>query len=236
MTYSSAYFRKEPLVDDFSMSLEAAQMQKYDVIIDKLKLEGYEDILEIGCGWGGFAVRVASRHPNVTWVVLTLSTEQADYAMKRVLSIPGASANQYSVVLEDYRTYTDTHMGKFDRVVSIEMIEAVGREYFDLYFAQIRKNLKPVPSAVAGIQAITMPDHRFEAYALSVDFIQMYIFPGGLCPSVSCIVSSAAKARMWVEYCENFGLSYAKTLEIWNQTFQENWPEIKKLGFDDYFR
>lgn len=235
MTYSSAYFNKFDAngasVVDFKQSLCDAQISKYNRIIDKLQLTGNERVLEIGCGWGGFANALSQRFPNTKWTGLTLSVEQTKYCNEKLQ----ANSNHSNVVLEDYRTFIDTHQQQFDRVVSIEMIEAVGYEYFDVYFNSIQKSFSN-RKAFAVIQAITIPDHRFPSYKSSVDFINMYIFPGGLCPSIGSIVESAAKCKLLVDNTENFSQSYAETLHRWNKNFQENWKKIAQLGFDEHFK
>jgi cyclopropane-fatty-acyl-phospholipid synthase len=235
MTYSSAYFNKFTSsgipYTDFKQTLMDAQINKYNRIIDKLNLTGNEHILEIGCGWGGFAEVLSQRFPNTKWTGLTLSIEQAKYCNNRLI----LKNNHSNVVTEDYRTFINTHPKQYDRVVSIEMIEAVGYEYFDLYFKCIHTALRNIDS-FAVIQAITIPDHRFDAYRKSIGFINMYIFPGGLCPSICSIINSASKCNMVIDSTENFANSYSETLQRWNANFQQNWNQIKEIGFDLRFK
>lgn len=235
MTYSSAYFNKFDANGishiDFSQTLCDAQIAKYNRIIDKLQLTGNETILEIGCGWGGFAEVLSQRFPDTKWTGLTLSVEQAKYCNDRLRS----NNNHSNVITEDYRTFVNSHKQQYDRVVSIEMIEAVGYEFLDEYFSCIQMALSDKTS-FAVIQAITIPDHRIDAYRTSVDFINMYIFPGGFCPSIGNIVSSASRSKMVMDNTENFALSYSETLRRWNVDFQNNWEKIAKFGFDEHFK
>lgn len=237
MTYSSAYFTEETKINILpenvdSVSLSDAQTRKYDKIIDKLNLRGSETILEIGCGWGGFANRLSERYPDTKWSGVTLSKDQSAYAKELLKDSP----NHRDLQLEDYRTFASAHAGSYDRVVSIEMIEAVGLEYLDTYFRAIKQVLSDDMNASAVIQAITIPDHRITVYRNSVDYIQAYIFPGAYCPSIGNIITSSSKAKLIIESTENFSLSYAETLRRWKVVFKERWSDIKKLGFDEYFK
>jgi len=220
MTYSSALFH------DPTLSLEAAQQAKQDEIIDLVRLRGGERVLEIGCGWGSLAMRLAAAGAQVT--ALTLSQQQLTYA--RELARAEGLAGRVAVRLEDYRDAT----GTFDRVVSIEMLEAVGEQYWPIYFAKLRERLKRGGKAV--LQVITIADDRFENYRQGVDFIQRYIFPGGLLPTKDIILSQAIRAGLSVMTVVPFGGSYAETLAEWQRRFKAAWPEIARLGFPASFR
>ncbi|AMJ62023.1 SAM-dependent methyltransferase [Bosea sp. PAMC 26642] len=220
MMYSSA------LYDAPTESLEAAQQRKLDRIVAMLDLSGGEHVLEIGCGWGALAERLAHEGCRVT--AITLSPAQLDAAQRRVAE--AGLAEQVSLHLQDYRDIS----GKFDRIVSIEMIEAVGRAYWPSYFATLSRSLRPGGRAV--LQAITIDDGVFEAYQQGTDFIQRYIFPGGCLPSVPALESEATGAGLATIERLDFGASYAVTLKEWRRRFQERWSEIAPLGFDDPFR
>lgn len=214
MTYSSALYKtgKEDLT--------TAQHNKYDRILDRLDNQS-GSILEIGCGWGGFAERAAQRS-NHSVKGITLSEEQHNYAKKRL----GQNSN---IVLEDYRHQT----GKFDNIVSIEMFEAVGEKYWKTYFSKISELLEQKGKAV--IQTITMNDNDFSRYRRGGDFIRSYIFPGGMLPSPSRFREEVQKAGLKTTNEFSFGQDYAKTLEEWLKIFDEKGNEIKALGFDDGF-
>jgi cyclopropane-fatty-acyl-phospholipid synthase len=221
MTYSSALFH------DPTQSLEAAQQAKQQEIIDLLQLGGGgERVLEIGCGWGLLAMRLAASGARVT--ALTLSQQQLTYAKE--LAEANGLADRVDLRLEDYRDAT----GTFDRIVSIEMFEAVGEQYWPAYFATLRERLKIGGKAV--LQVITIADDRFENYRKGVDFIQRYIFPGGLLPTKDIIVNHAVRAGLSHLRTASFGGSYAETLAQWQRRFKAAWPEIAGLGFPPSFR
>jgi cyclopropane-fatty-acyl-phospholipid synthase len=220
MTYSSALF------DDPTRSLEAAQQAKQVEIINLLQLSGGERVLEIGCGWGSLATRLAAGGAQVT--ALTLSRQQLTYA--RELAQAEGLADRVELRLEDYRDTT----GSFDRVASVEMFEAVGEQYWPAYFTTLRERLKTGGKAV--LQVITIADDRFENYRKGVDFIQRYIFPGGLLPTKDIIVSHAICAGLSHIRTAPFGSSYAETLAQWQRRFKAAWPEIAGLGFPPSFR
>lgn len=233
MTYSSAYFDEQDLDMDVNASrdeaqhLERAQRKKYQRVLELADLSEGADILEIGCGWGGFAERAAlEQHHNVTG--LTLSQEQLAYAVERAHKTQFAHHADFK--LRDYRD----ERGQYDAIVSIEMIEAVGREHWPVYFSQIYDRLKV--GGVAVIQAITIAEQYYEAYCKQPDFIQRYIFPGGMLPTVDLIKQHTKKAGLNFESAEWFRLSYAKTLRIWRKRFQDKWPQIEALGFDERFK
>lgn len=215
MSYSAAIYRE---ADDGS--LESAQHAKYRRILNRLKAGVGERVLEIGCGWGGFAEMAVADGLQVTG--LTLSPAQLAWAQQRV---PEADLR-----LQDYR---DTQ-ARFDHVVSIEMFEAVGERFWPGYFKTVARALKPGGKAV--IQSITIRDDLFADYRKGTDFIQQYVFPGGMLPSRQAFRAAAAAQGLLVRSEYAFGADYARTLAEWRQAFEARWPEIQQLGFDDKFR
>jgi cyclopropane-fatty-acyl-phospholipid synthase len=215
MSYSAAIYR-----DADDGSLEAAQRAKYRRILNCLKAAPGQNVLEIGCGWGGFAEMAVQDGLRTTG--LTLSPAQLEWAQKRV---PEADLR-----LQDYRDLNE----QFDHVVSIEMFEAVGERWWPTYFKTLAKALKTEGRAV--VQSITIRDDIFPEYRRSTDFIQQYIFPGGMLPSRASFRAAAAKQGLVVRNEYAFGQDYAKTLAEWRHAFEANWPEIQKLGFDEPFR
>ncbi len=218
MTYSSALFA--PGTEDLS----AAQAAKYDRVLELLGMPREARLLEIGCGWGGMARRAAQAGLSVEGI--TLSREQLQWAQD-------ANADLGQRTQFAFRDYRDT-TGTYDGVVSIEMIEAVGEEHWGTYFRTVADRLKPGGRAV--IQAITMEPSRFRHYRRKVDFIQRYVFPGGMLLTAPAIAAEAEKAGLTLTAAETFGASYARTLAIWRERFEANWPEIRELGFDERFR
>jgi cyclopropane-fatty-acyl-phospholipid synthase len=221
MTYSSALFE-----GDRNRSLRDAQDAKYRRILERLAPAPGARILEIGCGWGGFA-EMAARDFGVHVTGLTLSSEQLAYARER-LAAAGLSGNT-DLQLRDYRAMD----GRFDAVVSIEMFEAVGEEYWDSYFDCVRRNLKPGGRAL--IQSITIDEALFERYRKSTDFIQQYIFPGGMLPSPEVFRARAAAAGLATTDEMRFGRDYAETLKRWRASFMAVLPEVRTTGFDERF-
>ena len=215
MSYSSALYRSGE--DD---SLEVAQQAKYRRILDRLQAVPGQQVLEIGCGWGGFARMAAADGLALTG--LTLSPAQLVWAQN---SAPAADLR-----LQDYRDLNES----FDHVVSIEMFEAVGERWWPTYFASVAKALRPGGKAV--IQSITIADDLFADYRKGTDFIQQYIFPGGMLPSRQAFRAAAQKAGLAVTDEFAFGRDYARTLAEWRAAFERNWPQIAALGFDDSFR
>ena len=221
MTYSSALFANGH-VDN----LQEGQSAKYRRILNELQVERDARILEIGCGWGGFA-EVAARDINARVTGLTLSTEQLQFAKQRLTD--AGVVDQVELRLQDYR---DTS-GEFDGIASIEMFEAVGEAYWPSYFECIARNLKT--GGRACIQTIVIDDALFERYRKGTDFIQQYIFPGGMLPSPSVFKKYAAQHGLSVLNEFHFGLDYARTLAEWRCAFMEQLPRVKEQGFDDRF-
>ncbi|MFZ9407525.1 MAG: class I SAM-dependent methyltransferase [Burkholderiaceae bacterium] len=217
MTYSSALFGEHA-----SCSLQQAQEAKYQRILDELALAPGARILEIGCGWGGFAEVAARAGMHVTG--LTLSTEQLAWARQR-LDDAGLGAKA-DLRLQDYRD----EQGQYDAIVSIEMFEAVGEAYWPTYFDTLRRCLKPGGRAV--VQTITIDDELFERYRQGTDFIQQYIFPGGMLPCPGGFKRSADRAGLAVDETFAFGPDYARTLAQWGEAFRQQWPRIEAQGFD----
>ena len=214
MSYSSALYRA---VDDGN--LETAQRAKYRRILRRIGAQPGQHVLEIGCGWGGFAEMAVADGLKTTGV--TLSPAQLAWAQKRV---PEANLQ-----LKDYRDIRE----QYDHVVSIEMFEAVGERWWPSYFKTIKKALKPGGRAV--IQSITIRDDIFGEYRKGTDFIQQHVFPGGMLPSRSAFRAAAAKQGLTVRSEYAFGLDYARTLAEWRVSFEEKWPEIAAQGFDETF-
>lgn len=221
MTYSSG------LYEDAATTLEQAQTAKQDLVIGALALSGGESVLEIGCGWGGLAERLA-REKACDVVGLTLSPAQLEHARSRPGGIP--SPGRVEARRLDYRDVT----GTFDRIVSIEMLEAVGKEYWDTYFATIRDRLRP--GGIAVLQVITMGEDRYAAYELGADFIQRHVFPGGMLPSDGILRARIAAAGLCLDGVRTFGASYGRTLADWRTRFQRAWPRLRAMGFDERFR
>ena len=222
MTYSSALFKTG------QEDLEKAQEQKYASMVDQMGAQPGDHVLEIGCGWGGFA-EYAARERGLKVTGLTISQEQYNYAVDR-MERAGLS-DMVDIKLQDYRDETC----QYDGIASIEMFEAVGEKYWPVYFETVKDRLKPGRSAT--LQIITVEDHRFEAYRNDVDFIQKYIFPGGMLPSPSVLRAEVEKAGLNVLKSMEFGESYSQTLRRWHDTFNERWSEVKSLrGFDDRFK
>ena len=219
MTYSSALFRGDE-------SLADAQRAKYEAICNGIGVQQGDSLLEIGCGWGGFAEYAATvRGAKVRG--LTISAEQHDYAQKRIFE---AGLNErVEIVMQDYRDET----GRYDGIASIEMFEAVGERYWSVYFDTVRERLKEAGRAT--LQIITMEDDLWATYRKNVDFIQKYIFPGGMLPSPTALRAAVGTAGLTVAGSIEFGQSYSKTLRLWNEAFQAQWEKARALGFDDRF-
>ena len=221
MTYSSALFNTS------QESLEKAQIAKYASMVDQMGVKPGDHVLEIGCGWGGFA-EYAAKERGLKVTGLTISKEQLEYANKRIKS-KGLS-DKVNLKLQDYRDET----GVYDGVASIEMFEAVGEKYWPVYFDKIKQCLKPGKQAT--LQIITIQDARWDVYRKSVDFIQKYIFPGGMLPSPSVLRQEIHRAGLSVQHSIEFGKSYSQTLRRWFEVFNNKWDKISAMGFDDRFR
>jgi cyclopropane-fatty-acyl-phospholipid synthase len=221
MNYSSGYYAGG------AETLEAAQCAKLDVMLDMLELSGGERLLEIGCGWGAFACR-AARQTGARVTGITLSREQLHHARLAAVDAGVGAACDFR-----YQDYRDVE-GRFDRIASIEMIEAVGEDYWPRYFAVLNDRLDP--GGIAVLQAITIDESRFEHYRRTPDFIQRYIFPGGMLPTPTAIATHAAVAGFRLDRQVRFGACYARTVRTWRERFEAAWPTIAELGFDERFR
>lgn len=220
MIYSSALYTED---DD---TLETAQRRKLARITDLTKLEEASSVLEIGCGWGGLAAHLADRGASITGI--TLSPAQLEIARQRIDE--RGMADRVRLELRDYRDV----QGRYDRIVSIEMFEAVGEAYWDDYFAVIRRSLAPGGRAV--LQVITIADADFAHYRTHPDMIQTLVFPGGMLPSRQALADAAGRNGLAIRHAEHFGASYARTLADWNTRFEAAWPDIRGLGYPETLR
>ena len=202
-------------------------MNKYQKIVETLSLDSKSKTLEIGCGWGGFSTFVAKNY-NCSVDAITISKEQYEYASKKIQS-EGLS-EKVSVIFKDYRDIKK----KYSNIVSIEMFEAVGKKYWQNYFDIIRKSLSD--SGKAALQVITIDENKAKDYQNTPDFIQQYIFPGGMLPTKKQFEISAKNVGLKCIENLSFGTSYAKTLKIWNNQFQKSWSDLSKFGFDIKFK
>jgi cyclopropane-fatty-acyl-phospholipid synthase len=221
MTYSSALF------EEGTNDLTAAQQNKYRRLAEAINLQPDQRVLEIGCGWGGFA-EFAAKTYGVKVVGLTISQEQREFALKRIFE--AGLSDRVEIRFQDYRDEKE----QYDRIASIEMIEAVGEEFWPRYFSQLRDRL--LPGGLAGIQAITIRDSMFQSYRRDVDFIQRYVFPGGMLPSPAILKSLGERFGIPVIRERIFGQDYARTLATWRDNFRAAWPNLTPLGFDERFR
>ena len=221
LTYSSAVYQNS------NDSLEQAQQNKYQKLIDLLEVKDGDKVLEIGCGWGGFSEYFAKNY-NVTIDCITISKKQFEFTKNRIND--AGLNNKVNVMFLDYRDLKE----KYDRIASIEMIEAVGEKYLNKYFETIKKSLNENGSAA--IQGITIRDELFERYRSSEDFIQKYIFPGGFLPSLSFMKSLIKKNNLGLLKVNSYSDDYAKTLAIWRENFLKVWSNIAPLGFDETFK
>jgi cyclopropane-fatty-acyl-phospholipid synthase len=219
MTYSSAYFYKDGL------SLEEAQLAKYERLCRQLRLKPTDHVLEIGSGWGGNAIYMAKNY-GCKVTSLTISVEQHKLATERV-EAEGLS-NRVNIVMQDYRLME----GRFDKIVSVEMLEAVGHNYLDVYFKKCHDLLKK--NGILAIQVITSPDSRYESLRKGVDWIQKHIFPGTLLPSIAAINGAINRTGdLTMVDLKDIGLHYATTLKLWFDQFNTNLSTVRSLGFDD---
>ena len=221
MTYSSALF------ENAREELAAAQRRKYASVCDRMGATQNANLLEIGCGWGGFA-EYAAKERGARVTGLTISRAQHDFARRRMFE--AGLADRVDIVLRDYRD----ERGSYDGIASIEMIEAVGEKYWPVYFDTVHDRLKP--GAAATIQVIMIPDEMFPTYRGSVDFIQKYIFPGGMLPSPTVLGEQIKRAGLTLTDSVQFGESYSETLRRWHGNFNSAWDEIAAMGFDERFR
>jgi cyclopropane-fatty-acyl-phospholipid synthase len=221
MTYSSALFKTG------QESLEQAQTQKYESMVDQMGARPGDHILEIGCGWGGFA-EYAAKERGLRVTGLTISKEQLKFARERIEK--AGLSEMVDLKLQDYRDETN----QYDGIASIEMFEAVGEKYWPVYFNKVRDCLKPGRNAT--LQIITIQEKRFETYRKGVDFIQKYIFPGGMLPSPSALREEVSKAGLQVQHSIEFGDSYSQTLRRWYDTFNDKWDQVESMGFDERFK
>lgn len=221
MTYSSALF------ETGQENLEKAQELKYASMVDQMGSQPGDHVLEIGCGWGGFA-EYAAKKRGLSVTCLTISEEQLNFAKERIEK--AGFSDRVTFKLQDYRDET----GQYDGIASIEMFEAVGEKYWPVYFDTVRERLRPGRNAT--LQIITLTEERFETYRKGVDFIQKYIFPGGMLPSPNALKNEVARAGLEFVRSVEFGESYSQTLRRWHQTFNAKWQDAQALGFDDNFR
>ena len=221
LTYSSAIFEKE------DSNLELAQMNKYKKLLSLLNPKPGDKILEIGCGWGGFAEFVGKNY-DIKMDCITISQKQFDYASKRIFT--NGLNEKVNIKLKDYRDVED----KYNSIASIEMIEAVGKNYLSSYFNTIKSNLSK--NGKAAIQAITIDDELFDRYKTKQDFIQKYIFPGGFLPSKKSLYSLSSSKGLEIERYDSYGFHYSNTLKLWRVEFLNKWDQISNLGFDFSFK
>ena len=221
MTYSSALYAEG------DNDLSSAQRRKYKALADAIDLKPEHHVLEIGCGWGGFA-EYAAGEIGCRVTGLTISQEQYDFAVERMAR--AGLSDRVTIKLQDYRDET----GLYDRIASIEMFEAVGEEYWPAYFEQLATRLKE--NGRAGLQVITIQDRFFQTYRREIDFIRRYIFPGGMLPSPQKMTELGRKVGLALEKERIFGLDYARTLAEWRGRFHDAWPDLTPMGFDERFR
>ena len=221
LTYSSAIF------DEKTSELSVAQNNKYQKLIDLIKPSNGQKVLEIGCGWGGFAEYLGKKY-DVKLDCITISKKQYEYAKERIHKC--GLNEKVNIEIKDYRDLKD----KYNAIASIEMIEAVGQNYLESYFKTIRNNLSN--DGKAAIQAITIDDSLYDRYKNKQDFIQKYIFPGGFLPSKNSLVEHAKKTGLEFTQCNSYGVHYSNTLKIWREKFFKSWEHISKQGFDNTFK
>ena len=221
LTYSSAIF------DQKDNDLEKAQINKYKKLVELIKPKSGNKILEIGCGWGGFAEYVGKNH-DVKLDCITISKKQFEYASNRIFK--NGLNEKINIQFKDYRDVKQ----KYNSIASIEMIEAVGQNYLENYFKTIKTNL--VRDGSAAIQAITIDDNLFDRYKTKEDFIQKYIFPGGFLPSKKKLYDLSKNNGLAINQYNSYGLHYSNTLKIWRDEFFKKWEEISKQGFDNKFK
>ena len=221
MTYSSAYFSAP------NLDLEQAQYEKYENLCQMTKLTATDHVLEIGAGWGGFAIYAAKKY-GCKITTVTISKEQFDFAQNRIEQ--ENLSHQIKLQLLDYRKLE----GTYDKIISIEMLEAVGAKYLNRYFQKCHKLLKK--DGILGLQVIVSPDARYHLFKKNVDWIQKHIFPGSLLPSIAAVNQAINQTgEMFMFNLKDMGLSYAQTLAIWRERFNQNLDHIQSMGFDESF-
>ena len=221
LTYSSAIF------DNQKNNLEAAQLNKYKKLCDLVKPKSGDRMLEIGCGWGGYAEYIGKNY-DIKLDCITISKKQYDFAKERIF-LNGLN-EKINIEMLDYRDVKS----KYDSIASIEMIEAVGQNYLKSYFKKIKESLEH--NGTAAIQAITIDDKYYDRYKNKTDFIQKYIFPGGFLPCKREILKLSNENQLKFEECNSYGLHYSNTLSIWREEFLKKWEDISKQGFDKTFK
>ena len=221
LTYSSAVYK------NYKDDLETAQRNKFQELINLMNIKDGNKVLEIGCGWGGFAEFLAKNY-DVSIDCITISKNQYEFTKKRIFN--AGLNNKVNVKFLDYRDLKE----KYDHVASIEMIEAVGEKYMDEYFGTIKKVLNN--NGTAAIQGIVIKDDLFERYRANEDFIQKYIFPGGFLPSIKFMENIIKKNDLKLEKINTYSDDYARTLATWRENFLGVWEKISPLGFDNYFK
>ena len=221
LTYSSAIF------EDKSQDLSAAQKNKYQKLIDLIKPKNGDKVLEIGCGWGGFAEYLGKKY-DVKLDCITISKKQYEYAKERIHKC--GLNEKVNIQIKDYRDLKD----KYNSIASIEMIEAVGQNYLESYFKKIKENLSG--SGTAAIQAITIDDSLFDRYKNKQDFIQKYIFPGGFLPSKNSLNKHVSDNGLTIKSYDSYANHYSSTLALWKNEFSEKWDLIRNQGFDSKFK
>ena len=219
MTYSSAIFDKN------NSNLFTAQKNKYDKILNLAEIKNGDTILEIGCGWGGL-LEHASKNYNCKVIGTTISEAQFEFVKHKLNKL---KINKANVVNKDYRDLK----GKFDKIISIEMFEAVGEKYWDVYFKKIRHLIKE--DGIISMQLITIRDEAFKNYKKNPDFIQKYIFPGGMLPSLKVLEKIIIKNSLTIETVNSYADDYSQTLQIWRENFIKSFNKLQKIGFDDHF-
>ena len=222
LTYSSGFFKtgKE--------TLSQAQKNKFDSLIKGNEPQSGDHVLEIGSGWGSFAFYLISKYPDITIDTLTISQEQYDFVKSKIEE--SHLQGKLNVIFKDYRE----HQGEYSRIYSIEMFEAVGMKYWQTYFDKVKDLLKP--SGVFSMQTIVIFEELFEKYSQKIDFIQKYIFPGGMLPTVKTLENIAIEKKLDFLIKNQMADSYHQTLEIWRQNFNHKWDTIKHLGYSNEFK
>lgn len=226
MMYSSGIF---PTAE---ASMEEASLNKLKIICEKLQLTDTDHVVEIGTGWGGFAI-YAAKHYGCKVTTTTISQQQFNLAQQRVKD--EGLEDKITLLLEDYRDLKKEYAGQFDKLVSIEMIEAVGWKFYNTFFSHCSALLKP--NGIALIQAITIADQRYEQARKDVDFIQRYIFPGSCIPSITALLNASTQASdLNLVQAQDFGLHYARTLKAWQDTFNQKSQQITEFGYSEDFK